>query len=74
MAFGAGVGVGSAFSNCQHEFKNENIFHGQIKPVSKYVSITQVTVHIVENRANLGDSESGAIVMTTSDYITGMSS
>ena len=35
VAFGTGIGIGSAFSNCQHEFKNENIFHGTIKPVSK---------------------------------------
>ena len=34
MAFGAGIGIGSAISNCQHELKNENIFHGKFKAVS----------------------------------------
>ena len=33
MAFGAGLGLGMAYSNCQHDFMNPNYFHGRIVKV-----------------------------------------
>ncbi|KAK2163620.1 hypothetical protein LSH36_76g02000 [Paralvinella palmiformis] len=30
VAFGAGLGLGMAYSNCQHDFMNPNYFHGRI--------------------------------------------
>ena len=51
MAFGAGVGVGMGFSNCQHDFMYPDLHHGQLKKVIlDYFShgcliLNSITVH-----------------------------
>jgi len=38
LAFGAGVGIGMGFSNCQHDFMYPGLHHGQLKKVKTYDS------------------------------------
>jgi len=33
VAFGAGVGLGMGYSNCQQDFKNPGLLHGHLKRV-----------------------------------------
>ena len=36
LAFGAGVGIGMGFSNCQHDFMYPDLHHGHLKKVTFY--------------------------------------
>jgi len=33
LVFGAGVGIGMGLSNCQHDFKYPDLYHGQLRKV-----------------------------------------
>ena len=39
LAFGAGVGVGMGFSNCQHDFMYPDLHHGRLKKVTYPIMI-----------------------------------
>ena len=41
LAFGAGVGVGMGFSNCQHDFMYPNLHRGQLKKV-RFVKVDEL--------------------------------
>ena len=37
VAFGAGVGLGMGYANCQHDFMQPYLFHGKVKKVRLHV-------------------------------------